>query len=171
MNHSLTYFRKLRLPSTALLGSDQKPADPRAAFFANISQVAIGTIAIGSLGVPALQVSSYIAAKYSLRRTVVDPKGIRKPIFAFRSQKTPILTALAQSFVMQALHEWAVVQFINPKTDPRVRHGIASILKTVMIQHAQTANLSLGDRCGAQGLFEHNQLAGMHVSLFLSFPV
>lgn len=164
MNHSLTYFHRTRLPYSALLGSPEKPVDLKMAFFHNISRVAVGTIAIGSLGVPALQVASFIAAKYSLRRTVVDNGGCRQPIMGFRTQKTPIVTAVAQSFVMQALHARAVSLFRDENLDYRVRHAVASILKVVMIQHAQAAHLTLGDRCGAQGLFEVNQLTAMHVS-------
>lgn len=122
-----------------------------------------GTLAIGSLGVPALQVSSYIAARYSLRRTVADADGGRKPIMSFRTQRVPILTALAQSFVMKALHESAIPLYLDQTTDIRARNAIASIVKVVMIQHGQAANLGLGDRCGAQGLFEVNQLTGMFV--------
>lgn len=66
---------------------------------------------------------------------------------------------------MQALHRMAVRIFTYPKTPYSTRHGIASIVKVVMLHHAQMANLTLGDRCGAQGLFEYNQLAGMHVSI------
>ncbi|TFY55180.1 hypothetical protein EVJ58_g8413 [Rhodofomes roseus] len=165
MNHSLTYFNRVRLPYSALLGSVEKAVNPKTAFFYNISRVAVGTIAIGSLGVPALQVASFIAAKYSLRRTVVDTEGCRKPIMEFRTQRIPIVTAAAQSFVLQALHEKAVALFRDVSLDHRVRHAIASILKVVMIQHAQAAHLTLGDRCGAQGLFEVNQLTAMHADM------
>ena len=47
--------------------------------------------------------------------------------------------------------------------DSRVRHAVATAYKVVVVQAAQTANLTLGDRCGAQGLFEANQLSAMHV--------
>ncbi|EIM84216.1 acyl-CoA dehydrogenase NM domain-like protein [Stereum hirsutum FP-91666 SS1] len=165
VNHSLTYFHRVRVPRWALMGSLAKPADPRDAFFRNISRVAVGTIAIGSLGVPALRVASCIAARYSMRRTVVDVDGGSKPIIAFRTQKTPIITALAQYFVMEAFHNYAIGVFCNVTVDARVRHAIGSILKVVMIQHAQTAHLTLGDRCGAQGLFEVNQLTAMHADM------
>ena len=84
---------------------------------------------------------------------------------SFRTQKVPILTALAQTFVMKSLHDFAVKIFTDSTGDPRVRHGIASILKTVLVQHVQTALLTLGDRCGAQGLFEVNQLSGMFADM------
>lgn len=135
------------------------------AFFYSISRVAVGTIALGSFGPPALRVASTIAARYSMRRTVVDPDGRRKPIIEFRTQKTPIITALAQSFVLDAMHARAIALFRDVSADFRVRHAMAAIHKVTMIQHAQAANLMLGDRCGAQGLFEVNQITAIHVSL------
>ncbi|KAJ7929607.1 acyl-CoA dehydrogenase NM domain-like protein [Mycena leptocephala] len=149
VNHSLTSFHNVRIPYSALLGTAAKPTDLRTAFFANIARVAVGTIAIGSLGLPALQVSAFIAAKYSNRRIIVDAEGTRKPIMAFQTQKIPILTALAQSFVMKAFHDKAVSIFCQTGLD----HACA------------TGNLTLGDRCGAQGLFEVNQLTAMHADM------
>ncbi|KZT01816.1 acyl-CoA dehydrogenase NM domain-like protein [Laetiporus sulphureus 93-53] len=165
LNHSMTYFNHVRLPSSALLGSIEKPADFRASFFESISRVAVGTLALGSNCLPALQVSSYIAARYSLRRMVVDRDGSQKPIMGFQTQKAPIVTVLAQSFVMQALHTKAVSIFRDVSFDFRIRHAMATILKVVMVTHAQAAQLMLGDRCGAQGLFEVNQLSAMHADL------
>ena len=104
INHSLTYFTHARLSRTALLGSIKRPRDPRASFFGKIYRVAIGTIALSSLGVPSLQVGSYIAARYSLRRHVVDANGVSKPIISFQTQKQPLSTAVAQSFVLQATY-------------------------------------------------------------------
>ena len=153
----------MRLPPTALLGSLKKPVDSRGAFFSKIYRVAIGTIALSSLGIPSLQIASYIASRYSQRRHVVDAGGIPKPIISFQTQKQPILTAVAQSFVLQAMHKQAVEWFMDPTLDPRVRHAVATVHKVAMIQAAQLANLTLGDRCGAQGLYEANQLSAMHV--------
>ena len=86
-----------------------------------------------------------------------------KPIISFQTQKQPILTAIAQSFVLQELHKRAVTWFMDPSLDFSVRHAIATVHKVTMIQTALRANFALGDRCGAQGLFEANQLPAMHV--------
>jgi hypothetical protein len=159
----------VRILPTALLGSIKKPRDPRASFFNNIYRVAVGTIALSSLGVPSLQIASYIATRYSQRRHVIDASGISKPIISFQTQKQPILVALAQAFVLKAMNKQAVAWFMDPALDPRVRHAVATVHKVAMIQTAQAANFTLGDRCGAQGLFEANQLPAMHVrSLFSS---
>jgi acyl-CoA oxidase len=129
LNHSLTSFNHVRLPPTALLGSIEKPKDPRSSFFEKINRVAVGTLALSSLCIPSLQVASYIAARYSLRRTIVDASGVSKPIMSFQTQKQPILTALAQAFVLGAMHKQAVTWFTNPKLDPRVRHAVATVHK------------------------------------------
>jgi alkylation response protein AidB-like acyl-CoA dehydrogenase len=157
------YFNHVRLPPTALLGSIKNPANPRSSFFANIHRVAVGTISLGSLGIPYLQLASYIAARYSLRRHVIDASGVSKPIISFQTQKQPILSAVAQAFVLQAMHKQTVLWFMDPAIDPRVRHAVATVHKVTIIQAALAANFTLGDRCGAQGLFEANQLSALHV--------
>lgn len=156
VNHSLTYFNNVRLPRSSLLGTLDKPKDPHTSFLSVISRVAVGTIAIGSLGLPVLQLAAYIAAKYSLRRTIIDSKGVTKPIISFRTQKAPVLTAMAQYFVMKALQGVATNIFVDGTYDIRVRTAVGTILKVVMLQHCQASSLELGDRCGAQGLFEVN---------------
>ena len=92
-------------------------------------------------------------------------------MMSFQTQKQPILTALAQAFVFGAMQKQTVAWFTNPKLDPRVRHAVATVHKAAVIQASQTANLALGDRCGAQGLFEANQFSAMHArTLTFSFP-
>lgn len=170
LNHSLTSFKHVRLPPTALLGSIEKPKDPRSSFFKKINRVAIGTLALSSLCIPSLQVTSYIAARYSLRRTIVDASGASKSIISFQTQKQPILTAIAQSFVLCAMNKQAVAWFTNPKLDPRVQHAVATVHKAVVVQVAQTAIPALGDRCGAQGLFEANQFSALQARILAPPP-
>ena len=69
------------------------------------------------------------------------------------------------------MHKLAVALFMDPALDPRVRHAVATVHKVAMIQAAQTANLTLGDRCGAQGLYEANQLSAMHVRYLSPIPL
>ncbi|KAJ7777454.1 acyl-CoA dehydrogenase NM domain-like protein [Mycena metata] len=162
LNHSLTYFRRVRLPSSALLGTPLRPKNTRLAFFTNISRVTIGTLLLGSQGISALQLATYIVASYSRRRTVTDNDGLQQPIINFRTQHAPIVTALAQSYVVGALHKIVTQFFSHPSADGPIRHGLAAILKVVTINHAQRSLLELMERCGAQGLFEMNQLSSMH---------
>ncbi|KAJ6507810.1 acyl-CoA dehydrogenase NM domain-like protein [Mycena vitilis] len=164
VNHSLTYFRRVRLPARALLGSPAKPEDLRLDFFQRLFRVAVGTLAIGAMGLPALQVASCITAQYSLRRKVFDKDGRKQPIMIFRTQHSPIAIAVAQAYVMKAFHQVATAIF-SSTTEMKICHGIGTILKVVMINHAQRSLLELAERCGAQGVFEINQLSSMHKAL------
>lgn len=136
----------------------------RLSFFSNISRVAVGTLVLGSQGISALQVATTVVAQYSRRRTVINSEGVQQPIIEFRTQHAPIVTALAQAYVTDALHRVVTRIFSHPNADGPLRHGVATILKVVTINHAQRSLLDLMERCGAQGLFEMNQISTMHAS-------
>ncbi len=151
LTHSITYFDHVRIPAYSLLGKFTGPVNHRQSFFEAISRVPYGTIALSSLAVPALQIMSTICARYSMRRTVFSNEEIQKPILSFRTQQVPILTALAQAYVMRALFDASIKLFTDASLDFRVRHAIATATKSVMVCHTQKAALELGERCGAQG--------------------
>ncbi|KAI0818485.1 acyl-CoA dehydrogenase NM domain-like protein [Trametes gibbosa] len=159
--HSLTTFRNVRLPRGALLGSLDAPADAHANLLDAIHRVAIGTIAIGCLTLPGLQCAATIGAMYSLRRQVGSAAG-RTPVLVFRTQHAPVLAAAADAFVTRALQRWAIERFCDARSDGRVRHAIAAVFKSVMVQHSQRATLAVSERCGAQGMFAHNMLTALH---------
>ncbi|KAI0633884.1 acyl-CoA dehydrogenase NM domain-like protein [Trametes polyzona] len=164
MMHALTTFRSVRLPPDALLGSLEKPADGHANLMDVIHRVSIGTIALSCLTLPAMQATDTIGALYSLRRQVGSP-GRRTPLLAFRTQHAPILAMAANAYVMQAMQRWAIAQFCDASLDKRVRHGIAAVFKSVAMQHSQQGVLAVSERCGAQGMFAHNQLSCFHSEL------
>jgi len=153
----------MRLPATALLSGLHKSKVPREEFFNNIYRVITGTISMGTAAVSSMRVSSYIAAKYSLRRHVVDASTkLERPIMSFSTQYTTIISAIAQSLVLRFFSDYCHNRFVNAK-DPTMRHFIAAVMKTTTIKAAQAVAIDLGDRCGAQGLAEVNQLAVIHV--------
>lgn len=131
-----------------------------------IWRITIGTIALGCLALPFMQCYATIGTMYSLRRQIgpVSDPSRRMPILSFRTQQAPILTVTANAYVMQALQRWAIGRFCDQSLDSRVRHGIAAIFKGVMVQHSQQGALGVSERCGAQGLFVHNQMSCLHVS-------
>jgi len=135
---------------------------PRSAFMASIFRVAVGSISLATLTVSMLLLCVTIGARYSLRRTVQGSSQNPTPIITFRTQQIPIFTALAQAHVLRAFDTWTVKAFKDNDADPRVRHGIATCFKVAVLQLCQAANLSVSDRCGAQGLFEYNQMSGFH---------
>jgi acyl-CoA oxidase len=86
------------------------------------------------------------------------------PVIRFRTQQILIFTGLAQAYVLHAFEGWAVESFREHEEDLRVRHGIAVCFKVAAVQICQADNLAISDCCGAQGLFEHNQMSVLHVS-------
>ncbi|TFY70717.1 hypothetical protein EVG20_g2294 [Dentipellis fragilis] len=166
VNHALTYFHHVRLPPTALLASPEKASRPRDEFFFNISRVISGTLSMGALGLSAMRIGSYVAGQYSLRRTVVDAgSGLTRPIASFSTQYTPVLTAIAQTMVFQAFAQEARARFADKSASLPMKHFVAAVFKTTVIKHTKETLLGLGDRCGAQGLFEINQLSVLHADM------
>lgn len=107
---------------------------------------------------PALQRVTYIVGKYSLRRTVGAQNNLQIPIISFRTQQLPIFHALGQLAVMEPFARQTITWFKDPSFKPEVRNGFAVILKAVFVQMAQHSIPRLVERCGAQGLFPHNQI-------------
>jgi acyl-CoA oxidase len=158
IDHALTYFDHVSLPSTALLGSLERPRDIRQNFLRTIWRVGVGSLALSLLSVPVLKISTYIAAKYSLRRMVTGHDGKPTPIISFRTQQLPILHALAQTQVLDAFSKDAISLFTQPDMPSSTRLGVATSLKAVMVQCIQSALYALAERCGAQGLYQYNQI-------------
>lgn len=152
LDHSITSFCHVRLPSTALLGEINDGPD----FHTTIHRVHIGTLALSTVLIPQLQHAVYVAGKYSLRRRIIDPSGIAKPIVSFRTQQAPILHCIAQIQVFEAFANECTRIFMDKNIQYSVRHGIAATFKAVVTHARQDTLYALAERCGAQGLFEYN---------------
>jgi acyl-CoA oxidase len=156
--YAITSFDNVALPRASVLGSLDRPASMRDNFFHQISRIAPGTLAMSMIMIPALKIVTYITGKYSLRRTVGVANKERIPIICFRTQQMPILHALAQLAVMTPFANKCIEWFKDTSFKPQVREGFAVILKAVFIQMAQRSIPEMVERCGAQGLFQHNQI-------------
>ncbi|OJD36606.1 acyl-dehydrogenase nm domain-like protein [Diplodia corticola] len=159
-DHAVTFFNHKRLAKHSLLGSLEKPTDPAAHFAQIVSRASIGTLSISTVNVPCLKLCTYIAAKYSARRTVTGPapNPTQTPILTYRTQHGPILHALAQSLVWTAASHHTAALFSAATTPPALKPALAIPFKTA-IQHQTQATLGLlSARCGAQGLYEHNAI-------------
>lgn len=129
-----------------------------------IWRVAVGSIALSCIATGVLAAAVTVAARYSLRRKVGGPNGQPQPIIHFRTQQQPILLGLAQVWVLSALRHHSTSIFLQDDLDFRVRHGVATAVKATMLGHLQTSTYNLSERCGAQGLFEYNQITRLQVS-------
>ena len=136
----------------------------RAQFFNTISRITTGTLAMSLSMIPALKCVTYIAGKYSLRRTVGVQDKMQIPIISFRTQQLPIQHALAQIAVMEPFANQIIAWFTDLSLEAEVRNGLAVILKAVFVEMAQRSIPQLIERCGAQGLFQHNQVYEFDVS-------
>ncbi|PPQ65120.1 hypothetical protein CVT24_003011 [Panaeolus cyanescens] len=165
VKHCLTYFNHVRLPASALLSGLEKSQDLREEFFSNISRVITGTISMGVLGVSSMRIASYVAAKYSLRRHVIDASTRKsRSIMSFSTQYTPILSVIAQSLVLRVFSDYCYNLFVNTD-DLTMKHFIAAIMKTTTQRATHAAIIELSDRCGAQGLAEVNQMSVLHADM------
>jgi acyl-CoA oxidase len=167
VNHAITSFNHVFLPSSALLGSLPKSvtdgvaaASAHSDFLASLWRVGVGTLALSAVTLPALQIASTIAYRYSARRMIHGPDDVPVPIIAVRTQQAPVFTAVAQAYVLRAFYKHAVAIFVdqNPAVDPRVKHAVATVFKAVALRLSQTSHWALSERCGAQGLFACNQI-------------
>ena len=120
--------------------------------------------------IPAFQRVTYIVGKYSLRRTVGVQNKVQIPIISFRTQQLPIFHALGQLAVMEPFARQIITWFQDLSFKAEVRNGFAVILKAVFIQMAQHSLPPLVERCGAQGLFPHNQICDVDVRHTLQRP-
>lgn len=169
IKHALTYFNRVRLAPTALLGDQLRAKDPRAAFFFNISRVIVGSLSMGAVAVSAMRIATCVAGRYSLRRTVIETStGKPRQIATFSSHYLPLMTAISQFFVSQSLSRKAHQLFVSP-SNPTQKHFIAAIFKATVMKHCHDMTRILADRCGAQGMFEANQITVIHVSRVIYF--
>ena len=129
---------------------------------ASIGRVGIGTLALTILNIPVLNMAAYIAGTYSFRRTVGGPDGRRSSIIHFRTQHVSILHALAESAIFEAYADEATNRFVAEK-NPAVQHALGTCFKAAIGPATQTRLFQLSERCGAQGLFKHNQIIGLQL--------
>ncbi|KAL3469699.1 hypothetical protein BJX99DRAFT_267941 [Aspergillus californicus] len=158
VDHALTLFNHVRIPSSALLGSLEKPQNSRDQFLSTIQRVGAGTLFLSATAIPVLKLAIYNASQFSFNRRILGNDEKPMPVINFRTQHLPILHAIAQYQVLQAFLISAAATFRSRKVDPRVRHAVATAFKAVAVQHLQKSAKAMNDGCGWHGYFEHNQI-------------
>ncbi|KAJ3531123.1 hypothetical protein NMY22_g8285 [Coprinellus aureogranulatus] len=172
VKHSITSFHHVQLPQSALLG-EAKPSglSERDNFNRQIWRITGGAISLTGMVISRLKMSCYIAGKYSQRSTVAGPPArgndsegpgrprSRVPIITFSTQHRPILIATVNAFVLQAFY-WHAARFFSDFSQPHHQsHAMGAIFKMLVQRLVQADLLSLSERCGAQGMFAHNQMS------------
>ncbi|TQV96984.1 hypothetical protein V2A60_000357 [Cordyceps javanica] len=167
LDHSLTSFRHVHLPPSALLGSPERATgDAGLDLHRQLWRVSVGAIALSLGNIACLRVASYITGVYSKHRLVekAGGKGKLVPIISFSTQYRPILQALVAAEVLGAYARWTTDLFSNDRNlDILVRRGLAVVFKATVV-HMFRVMPELADRCGWRGYYPHNQLADLYLS-------
>ncbi|RAL14815.1 acyl-CoA dehydrogenase NM domain-like protein [Aspergillus homomorphus CBS 101889] len=163
IDHALTYFDRVQLPFSALLGGKQgrleKSNNERDNFLATIHRMPAGTLFLAGGCIPLIKMAVYNSSKFSFRRHILGHDGQPMPVIDFRTQHLPILHAIARAHVLQAFLIHAGMSFCDRNiTDPRVRHAFATIFKAVTTHHFQTSLESVNKGCGWHGYYDRNQI-------------
>lgn len=158
LDHAITTFDHVRLNSSALLGEIDAPKAERAAFFQNIHRVTVGTLSLSMVNIAVLRMSAYILGRYSQKRRIGGHEPHKQvPIITFSTQHTPIVTALTFASVLEAFAE-STTKLFTKSGSPQIRSALAAIFKHTATSMSQPLYHELMDRCGWQGLYNHNQM-------------
>ncbi|KAF8172071.1 hypothetical protein BJ912DRAFT_932597 [Pholiota molesta] len=135
-------FRSCKAAGRCAPWKSQATKNGRLQFLSDIWRIGVGSICLTAVTIPALNLAAYIVAQYSKRRTVT-------------TSHAPILHALAEAKVLEALYQELRIPFTDrTATALEQRNGRA-------VDRWRRSSITLADRCGAQGLFEHNQIIPM----------
>ncbi|KAI5981544.1 acyl-CoA oxidase [Pisolithus albus] len=163
LDFSITRFKNVLVPHTALVASKlddySMPEFPLQAWWNEVWRIPYGTMAVTAPWISSIKAAAYIAGKYSMHRSITSKGNAPLPIISFRTQQWPIIHATAVAHVMSNWYPIAIQQTMDMSLDPRVRHGMAVIVKTTACRHFQRCVPEVAERCGAQGTFEHNYMA------------
>ncbi|KAF7289009.1 Acyl-CoA dehydrogenase NM domain-like protein [Mycena indigotica] len=161
MGNGITTFTHVHLPATAFLGDWETTLPPRIHLLASIWRLGIGTTTLAGLAIPALRVAAHVTADFARQRQVTDSGGKTVPILSFRTTGTPIVKALGQAAILEALYrELRPYYAADPKT--RKAHADGRRHKYAQLR---SRRIVLTDRLGARGLLLENQLMSLEAEL------
>ncbi|MFF0050806.1 acyl-CoA dehydrogenase [Streptomyces sp. NPDC005498] len=174
VDHCRTTFDHVRLPYEAMLQSEdgRLTADGefssslgsrRKRFLASVGRVTAGKLCMSgfSLGVTRNAVTVAVTHAHN-RRTSGARNGTTVPLFAYRSHHAPLIEAIATtyaaSFLQRAVvRDWA--EATGPEQQEDAERAIA-VAKGWITWQGRAVMAECRERCGAQGLFLVNGMAG-----------
>ncbi|MFJ7198453.1 MULTISPECIES: acyl-CoA dehydrogenase [unclassified Streptomyces] len=173
VDHSVTSFDHVRLPYGALLQSDHGRLTPEGDFTSSIGSPrkrflhSIGRVTAGkhcmsaySLGVMRHALAVAVRHAHTRQTSGVSARG-DVPLFAHRSHHGPLIDAIATSYAATLLHRVAVRQWARATESEREDgERFAAIAKGWITWRARAVMTECRERCGAQGLFLANGIAG-----------
>ncbi|KAF9812866.1 hypothetical protein IEO21_05917 [Rhodonia placenta] len=166
LDFAVTFFHRVKLPSTAFLGHGlEAPKDPHALLSKYIWRIPIGSMTLPLTAVPSAKMGATIGIDYSFRRHVQGKGPEKVPIISFRTQQLPVLYTIAIAYVLEAWAPRALEQFMSQELLPETRAGVCVVFKATMCRLLTHHFHMLGERLGAQGIFGYNLLSQMEMDI------
>ncbi|WP_405687561.1 acyl-CoA dehydrogenase [Streptomyces sp. NBC_00057] len=173
VDHCVTSFDQVRLPQEALLQSDHgrltpegvftsSIGSPRKRFLHSIGRVTAGKLCMSGYSLGVTRHALAVAVRHAhARQTSGVTAGGSVPLFAHRSHHAPLLDAIATTYAATLLHRAAVRQWAQATESERENgERFAAIAKGWITWRARAVMTECRERCGAQGLFLANGIAG-----------
>ncbi|WP_328723327.1 acyl-CoA dehydrogenase family protein [Streptomyces sp. NBC_00247] len=175
VDHCLTSFDDCFVPRTALLAGPQGHVGEGGEFagalpsrrrrlLVSIRRVTPGKLAMSACAVGSARVALAVAVRYAGHRTVAGPRGTGAiPVYAHRTHHGPLAEALATVFAMSLLHRRALDRWevSADEADRAAAERLVAVAKGWITWQARDVIVECRERCGAQGLLEHNGLAAL----------
>lgn len=173
VDHCLTAFDRVRLPREALLEAEHGRLDDsgtltstlgnhRKRFLCSIGRVTVGKLCMSAAAVGASRAALSVAVRYGEHRHVSGPRaGDRIPVNSYRTHHSRLLKALSTAYGMTFLHRAVTARWAQHTQADRadVERQVA-VAKGWITWQARAIAAECRERCGAQGLFAVNGLAG-----------
>ena len=164
IDFSLTSFNHVHLPITSLLGSSiDTPKNPREAWWTEVWRLSYGSMVVCAPLLQGLKHVAYIGARYSFRRHVTIQGKQTAPIITFPTQQWAVLHATAVATIIDVWYRRVTYMISDTDMDPRVKHGMAIVVKATTSRQVISCSQLVSERCGAQGILENNFMARFQV--------
>ncbi|MEU3216188.1 acyl-CoA dehydrogenase [Streptomyces sp. NPDC006971] len=173
VDHCVTSFDQVRLPYEALLQAEHgrltpegvftsSIGSPRKRFLQSIGRVTAGKLCMSAYSLGVTRHALAVAVRHAhTRRTSGVTAGGSVPLFAHRSHHTPLLDAIATTYAATFLHRAAVRRWAGATGSEREdAERFAAVAKGWITWRARDVMTECRERCGAQGLFLANGIAG-----------
>ncbi|MFE7462483.1 acyl-CoA dehydrogenase [Streptomyces sp. NPDC057499] len=170
VDHCLTSFDRVFVARTALLhgqhgrvGADGEfssdVANRRRRFLTSIGRVTAGKIAMTACAVGCARATLAVAVRYGGHRHISGSRGSgRVPVIAHRSHHGPLASAMATVFAMSLLHR-RVLDRWEANGPQEEAERLVAVAKGWITWQARSVIVESRERCGAQGLLEHNGMS------------
>ncbi|MFI6346022.1 acyl-CoA dehydrogenase [Streptomyces sp. NPDC050560] len=173
IDHSLTVFHRVHLPYEAMLQADHgrltrdgefssSVGNRRRRFLMSIGRVTAGKACMSACGLGLVRQAVAVAMRHAHRRhTAPMTAGANVPLMAYRSHHGPLLDGLVTAYAATLLQRLAVRRLARAEGEERDdADRLIAMTKGWVTWQARAVMTECRERCGAQGLFLANGIAG-----------